>query len=55
MIMKCEDKMTFDDKKQAQNAAVVAAHQRGAKLKAYHCNHCDLWHLSSNYGDSDND
>ena len=53
--MKCENKMSFDNKKSAQNAAVVAAHQRGARLKAYMCQQCSLWHLSSNYGDNNDD
>lgn len=43
----CADKMAFDEQTQAEAAAVVAYHQRGAKLKAYRCSDCSLWHLSS--------
>ncbi len=48
----CSDKLAFDSKKQAQDAANVAAFQRGAKLKVYKCKHCALWHLSSDYTES---
>jgi hypothetical protein len=47
----CADKLSFDTRKQAQAAAVVAAHQHGAKLRPYQCRHCGLWHLASDYGD----
>ncbi|HEX7633130.1 MAG TPA: hypothetical protein VF401_02260 [Candidatus Saccharimonadales bacterium] len=47
-LLPCADKLAFDTQKQANAAAVVAAHQYGAKLKSYRCKHCDLWHLSSN-------
>lgn len=45
--MNCEDKMTFDTEKQAQDAARVADYQRGANVKPYRCTECELWHLSS--------
>jgi hypothetical protein len=47
----CSEKMSFDTKKQAEDAARVAAHQRGSKLKAYRCRECQLWHMSSKYGE----
>lgn len=47
----CTDKMAFDTRDEAQNAATVASHQHGSDLKVYNCQKCDLWHLSSNYGD----
>jgi hypothetical protein len=43
----CADKLAFDARKQAQAAATVANYQHGVKLKVYHCQHCQLWHLSS--------
>lgn len=46
---KCAEKMAFDTKAEAENAALVAEHQRGVKLKVYRCKDCDLWHLSSMY------
>ena len=51
----CKEKMSFDSKKQADDAALVASHQRGSKLKSYRCRNCELWHLSSRYGGSDDD
>jgi hypothetical protein len=45
----CIDKMAFDTKSEAENAARVAEFQRGSKLKVYRCKECKLWHLSSNY------
>jgi len=45
----CQDKMVFDTKAEAENAATVAEFQRGSKLKIYKCRECHLWHLSSNY------
>lgn len=46
-VMKCENKMSFDTKEEAQTTATVASHQRGSKLTAYRCSKCSLWHLSS--------
>lgn len=43
----CVEKMAFDSKDEAASAGLAADWQHGAQLKAYHCNHCDLWHLSS--------
>ena len=43
--------MSFDSKKQADDAARVAEYQRGSKLHAYKCSTCDLWHLSSRRAD----
>jgi hypothetical protein len=45
----CDEKMAFDTKKEAENAAIVAEFQRGSKLKIYKCRNCNLWHLSSDY------
>jgi hypothetical protein len=47
--LKCTDKMAFDTKTEAENAAIVAEYQRGSKLKVYKCKACQLWHLSSDY------
>ena len=46
----CADKLAFDSKQAAEATAVVADWQHGAKLKAYLCRYCRLWHLSSNTG-----
>lgn len=43
----CDDKLAFDSKKEADDQARVIKWQRGTKLKAYKCRHCELWHLSS--------
>jgi hypothetical protein len=45
----CQDKAKYSDKKQAQAAAVLAKHRHGARFKPYHCPHCGLWHLASDY------
>lgn len=42
----CVEKMTFDTQEEAQNTALAADWQHGAKLKPYKCRHCELWHLS---------
>lgn len=47
----CADKLVFDTQKQAQTAATVALYQHGSKLKPYRCQHCGLWHLTSDYSD----
>lgn len=47
----CREKMSFEQKTQAQTAATVAAHQRGIKLKPYLCRLCDLWHNTTDYED----
>ncbi len=49
MDLACNDKIVFDTKLEAENAAIVAEFQRGSKLKVYKCRDCSLWHLSSNY------
>lgn len=50
-LLPCAEKLVFDTPKQAQAAATVAQYQHGAKLKAYLCRYCRLWHLASNYDD----
>lgn len=45
----CSDKLVFDDKKQADNAAVAIKYQRGTHLKSYRCAYCLYWHLASHY------
>lgn len=45
----CDGKISFSTQKEANAAAVLAEHQRGVKLKSYHCKHCKLWHLTSAY------
>jgi hypothetical protein len=51
----CEDKMAFDTKIEAENAVSVVRYQRGSDLKVYKCSNCGLWHLSSKYGDRNDD
>jgi hypothetical protein len=46
-VLPCADKLAFDTKKEAQNAALVADYQHGTKFKVYKCQHCGLWHLAS--------
>jgi hypothetical protein len=48
---RCEDKMSFDNKVDAENTSTVAEYQHGSKLKVYKCRECDLWHLASDHGD----
>jgi len=48
--LKCDEKMVFDTKKEAQNTASVAEFQRDSKLTVYKCSICHLWHLSSKFG-----
>jgi hypothetical protein len=43
----CQAKLAFDTLRQANAAANVAEYQHGAKVKAYQCQYCGLWHLSS--------
>ena len=45
----CSDKLAFDSVKQASAAATVAAHQHDVSVSPYRCQHCNLWHLKSNY------
>lgn len=45
----CADKLAFDTPKEARANATVAAYRYGTKLRIYHCRHCGLWHLSSDY------
>jgi len=44
----CHDKLAFATREQAEAVAAVNAYRyKGAKLKAYTCSYCGLWHLSS--------
>jgi hypothetical protein len=43
----CAEKMVFETKKEAEGVALAVDWQRGTPLKAYKCQHCGLWHLSS--------
>lgn len=45
--IECNEKLTFDTREAAEGAAVYAEHRHGTKLKAYKCNKCQLWHLTS--------
>lgn len=47
----CASKLSFNTQKEAWTAATVARFQHGggARLKAYRCKVCDLWHLASKY------
>ena len=47
--------MAFGSRDEAQNAATVAAHQHGSDLRVYNCDKCDLWHLSTNFGEDNNE
>jgi len=44
---KCNEKLAFNTKKEAEASAVVANYQHGTKLKVYKCKDCGLWHLAS--------
>ena len=44
----CADKLAFDSEKEALDQARVIKWRRDAKLKAYKCRYCNLWHLSTN-------
>ncbi len=48
----CVEKLAFDSKKDAETSALVAKYQHGTSLKAYKCQYCGLWHMSSGYTDS---
>jgi len=47
-VLPCHGKLSFDTEKEAQATAVVARHRYGGQLHPYLCQHCGLWHLSSN-------
>lgn len=51
--LKCEGKMSFDTKREAETTAIVAGHQHGSKLSVYRCINCSLWHLSSKFGENE--
>ena len=44
----CKDKLAFDSRKQAETTATVVEYRYGSSVHAYKCQHCQLWHLSSN-------
>ena len=44
----CADKLVFDTESAARAEATAIRYRRGIKLKVYKCQHCQLWHLSSN-------
>lgn len=46
-LLPCADKLHFSSQKEAEAQAVVLEHQRGTKLKAYKCRHCEWWHLAT--------
>lgn len=46
-MMPCTDKMAFDTQAEAEASVLAVRWQRGSALKAYQCDHCQLWHLSS--------
>lgn len=48
-LLPCAEKLAFDNQQQAMAASTVAAHQHGAKVAPYRCQHCNLWHLKSVY------
>ena len=45
----CADKLVFNTRQEAEKGATVTKWHYGTKLKAYHCRHCNLWHLASDY------
>jgi hypothetical protein len=48
----CHDKLAFSTREQAEAVAAVNAYRyAGAKLRAYKCRYCGLWHLSSHVDD----
>ncbi len=46
-LLPCAEKLAFDTRREANASANVAAFQHGTKLKPYKCQHCHLWHLTS--------
>ena len=44
---KCDAKLKFKTKAEAEGAKIYALHQHGVMLTVYFCNDCELWHLSS--------
>jgi hypothetical protein len=46
-VLPCAEKLVFDTRQQAEAAATIARYQHGIRLKPYTCQHCGLWHLSS--------
>ncbi|HMS31887.1 MAG TPA: hypothetical protein PKA29_01255 [Candidatus Saccharibacteria bacterium] len=44
---KCDDKLKFKNRVEAEGAKVYAEHRHGVKLKVYFCKDCEWWHLSS--------
>ncbi len=46
-VLPCDGKLIFETKEEAEGSAVAIDWERGIKLKAYLCRHCNLWHLSS--------
>lgn len=47
VVLPCADKLVFDSKNQAQASVATIKWQRGTKLRAYQCRHCELWHMAS--------
>ena len=43
----CKDKLTFDNKNQADGSAVAEKWRSGTELKSYLCRYCHLWHLAT--------
>lgn len=43
----CKEKLAFDNKEQAEGAAVYIKHLHGTRLKTYKCKNCTLWHLAT--------
>lgn len=46
----CHEKLAFATREQTEAVAAVNAYRyKGAKLRAYQCRYCGLWHLSSSF------
>lgn len=45
----CAGKLAFDTPDAAEATAVVSEWRYGSKLKVYKCQHCHLYHLSTDY------
>jgi hypothetical protein len=48
----CQDKLVFDNRRQANVAATVARYRYGIILRPYLCRHCGLWHLTGQTTDA---
>lgn len=46
----CKRKRSYRDRQEAYSAARIVRRRSGKPLRAYHCPHCEKWHLTSEVG-----